>query len=61
MGKSLGLVYINKISLIFIFAIYDIIFDMLIAYIDKNVNNRSTIRVDDQAKGMAQSSLKLSS
>ena len=56
----LGLVYINKISLIFIFAIYDIIFDMLIDYIDKNVNNRLTIRVDDQAL-RAQSSLKLSS
>ena len=49
MGKSLGLVYINKISLIFIFAIYDIIFGMLIDYIDININNRSIIRVDDQA------------
>ena len=54
------LVYINKISLIFIFAIYDIIFGMLIDYIDKNVNNRSTIRVDDQSLRV-QSSLKLSS
>ena len=54
------LVYIDKISLIFIFAIYDVIFGMLINYIDQNVNNRSTIRVNDQAL-RAQSSLKLSS
>ena len=56
---SFGLYWQNIINF-FIFAIYDVIFGMLINYIDQNVNNRSTIRVNDQAL-RAQSSLKLSS